>query len=281
MDLASSRLKSLTRSSLTSRRYTAGGMRELGVEFGPNYVLHADPLVSKEKQDAILSDILDRTITGRLPKMTSLLSADLQAHFEGPRDQLIRDMRYEIAIRIKGRGLRKEHDLYVNSPVRSFVGRGENRHDRFLLFDVFSQYERTFQEQELLDTDDVVLSMQSRLAVPLWDRQRRTDGYDYVMVDETHLFNENERRVLPYLTRGRDEYVPIVMTFDEVQSIGGRRSGDLEHVGIKHSERRNLTYVHRSSPDIFLLARDLVERTALVSVSSKQVKPCPGCRSEI
>jgi hypothetical protein len=44
------------------------------------------------------------------------------------------------------------------------------------------------------------------------------------MVDETHLFNQNERRVLPYLTRGTAEYLPLVMTFDEAQSIGGRRS---------------------------------------------------------
>jgi hypothetical protein len=106
--------------------------------------------------------------------------------------------------------------------------------------------------------------MQPRLAAPLWDRQREADAYDYVLVDEAHLFNENERRVLPYLTRGVHKYLPIVMTFDEVQSIGGKRPVELERVGIRNSSLRTLTYVHRSSPDIFMLARDLVERSALV-----------------
>jgi superfamily I DNA/RNA helicase len=239
-------------------------LRELGLEQGPNYILHSDPLVSRMKQDEILAGILDQIISTKIIKMGTLLSSDLRAHFNGPRERLITNMRYEIAIRIKGRGLRKERQLYVDSQINSFVGRGENAVDRFLLFDVFEAYEKALLEQNLLDTDDVVLSMQPRLAAPLWERQRETDAYDYVLVDEAHLFNENERRVLPYLTRGGQKYFPIVMTFDEVQSIGGRRPVDLERVGITNSSLRTLTYVHRSSPDIFMLARDLVERSALV-----------------
>jgi superfamily I DNA/RNA helicase len=106
--------------------------------------------------------------------------------------------------------------------------------------------------------------MQSRLAAPLWNRQRKTAGYDYVFVDETHLFNENERRVLPYLTRGSEDNVPIIMAFDEAQSIGGRRASELEEVGIRNSEQRRLSYVHRSSPQIYRLARDLIERSTLM-----------------
>jgi superfamily I DNA/RNA helicase len=54
------------------------------------------------------------------------------------------------------------------------------------------------------------------------------------------------------------------MTFDEAQSIGGRRSGDLDSLGIGNSERRTLKAVHRSSPDILALARDLIARSSLV-----------------
>jgi superfamily I DNA/RNA helicase len=250
-------------------------IRELGLDLGPNYVLHLDPIVSKEKQDSLLAEILQRTIESKLPKMKSLLSPDLQAHFEGPGDQLIRNIRYEIAIRIKGRGLRKERNLYVKNAIPSFVGRKENRYDRFLLFDIFAEYEEALQEQGFLDTDDIVLSMQSRLAAPLWDRQRKSDGYDYVLVDETHLFNENERRVLPYLTRNIGDYISIVMSFDEGQSIGGRRPVELEQIGIRNSEKRTLSYVHRSSPDIFRLARDLVERSSLVFSEFDSIEAVP------
>src|SRR5882757_9661860 len=106
--------------------------------------------------------------------------------------------------------------------------------------------------------------MQSRLAAPLWNRQRKTAGYDFVFVDETHLFNENERRVLPLLTRESGGLVPIIMAFDEAQSIGGRRVDELEKVGIHKSAQRRLSYVHRSSPEIYRLARDLIERSALM-----------------
>jgi UvrD-like helicase C-terminal domain len=127
--------------------------------------------------------------------------------------------------------------------------------------------------------------MQSRLAAPLWNRQRKTAGYDFVFVDEIHLFNENERRVLPYLTRGSQEHAPIIMAFDEAQSIGGRRANELEEVGIHNSGQRRLSYVHRSSPQIYRLARDLIERSSLMfsefsgsesmaRMSEKDLKKC-------
>ena len=178
---------------------------------------------------------------------------------------MLKDSSWEIEIRIKGRGFRKgDLKLYAESPMRSFVGRGENLADRHFIFHVYQKYEEYFENAGLLDRDDVVLSMAARLSTSLWDRQRRALGYDFVLVDETHLFNENERRVLPYLTRGATGYLPLVMTFDEAQSIGGRRSIDLDRVGIEHSERKTLKYVHRSSPDILALARDLVGRSPLV-----------------
>jgi hypothetical protein len=240
-------------------------MRELKIDTGGlDYALHADTIASKRKQDEILGMVVDAAVQHRLPKMGGLLSIDLRSHFGGSREKLIANVRYEIAIRIKGRGMRNEQQMYVDSPLKSFIGRGENRNDRYLLFKIAEEYEQELQKVGRLDTDDVVLSMQSRLAAPLWSRQRKTAGYDYVFVDETHLFNENERRVLPYLTRGSEEHVPIIMAFDEAQSIGGRRASELEKIGIHNSEQRRLSYVHRSSPEIYRLARDLIERSTLM-----------------
>jgi hypothetical protein len=218
----------------------------------------------------VLTEALDRRYSG----LRNLLSKDFLARIDGDRSQLLRDLGWEIAIRIKGRGFRKgDLKLYAEATLRSFIGKNEILADRHFIFKVYQLYEQKFEALGLLDTDDVVLSMANRLTSALWQRQRRDYGYDYVLVDETHLFNENERRVLPDLTRGTTEYLPLVMTFDEAQSIGGRRSLDLKSSGIENSERQNLTYVHRSSPDIFRLATHFVESSSLVFSEFAEGRP--------
>jgi superfamily I DNA/RNA helicase len=237
-------------------------IRELGLEFGPQYVLESDPITSRQQQQAILEEVLN---DARSDRLHNLISKDFTARLKGDRMQLLRDLAWEIGIRIKGRGFGKG-DLrkYADSELRSFIGKGETLPDRHFIFRVFQLYAEKFQSLGLLDTDDVVLSMANRLTSPLWNVQRKDLGYDFVLVDETHLFNENERHVLPYLTRGTTEYLPLVMTFDEAQSIGGRRSVGLKESGIQNSERQNLTYVHRSSPDIFKLASYFVDASPLI-----------------
>jgi len=239
-------------------------IRELGAEIGGARVLERDPKASKERQLKLLGDVYQVVHDREFKRLKEFLSKDLVARVDGKREQLIRDMQREIAIRIKGRGFRRsDRDLYVRSPVKSFVGRRETEWDRHFIFHVYDLYEKRFHEERLLDTDDIALSMAMRLSTTMWDRQRLELGFDYVFVDETHLFNENERRLFPLLTRGTTEYPTIAMTFDEAQSIGGSR-GDLESLGITGSEKRTLTVVHRSSPEIFALARDLVERSPLM-----------------
>ncbi|MCI0557573.1 MAG: UvrD-helicase domain-containing protein [Nitrososphaera sp.] len=250
-------------------------IRELGLEHDLlNYVLEADPIISKERQRQVLEEVVQDVLGKKYSTSKQLLSTDFMARLDGNREHLLQDVGWEIAIRIKGRGFRRsDQKLFVDSSMKSFVGRGENKHDRHFIFHIYQMYETQFEEKGLLDTDDVVLSMAARLSVPLWDRQRRVLGYDYVMVDEVHLFNENERRVLPQLTRGNTEWLPLVMTFDEAQSIGGRRSFDLAKVGIEHSEKKTLTLVHRSSPEILAFAHNLLERSPLVLSQFDVIEP--------
>lgn len=242
-------------------------IRELGLESGPARVLERDPKASKEVQLKSISEVLGSTLSKQYAAIKNLLSADFRARIDGKRELLIREIQSEIGIRIKGRGLSlRDRDTYVNAKTRSFIGAKETPTDRHLLFWVFEGYEGQLKRERILDTDDVVLSMGARLASSVWDRQRAELGYDYVFVDETHLFNVNERRVLPLLTRGDSTYPRLVMTFDEAQSIGGRREEtSLASLGFSaaDSERRNLTVIHRSSPAIYALARDIVDRTPL------------------
>jgi hypothetical protein len=242
-------------------------IRELGTEIGLRYVLNQDPTVSREEQKQTLAEVTAAVFADKYENLSSFLSDDFKLMWERNPEEFLKQLGWEIAVRIKGCGFRpsdKDLQTYVRNPSPSFVGRRETPFDRRLIFHVFRAYDDRFSHRGLLDTDDLVLSMAARLKTSLWDRQRRTTGYDFVMVDEAHLFNENERRVLPYLTRGTTDFMPLVLTFDEAQSIGGRRGLGLEDIGIDKSDRRNLKYVHRCSPDIVALARYVRERGSLL-----------------
>jgi len=240
-------------------------IRELGLEENAKYVLEKDPKESKERQKSMLEDVLNDAVEQRYERIKATLCEDFLKRIDNHRDALIKELQWEIAIRIKGRGFRaRDRDLYIKSPMKTFLGSKSDIWDKHFIFHIYEKYEERFKEENLLDTDDVVLSMSARLSTSLWDRQRAELGYDYVFVDETHLFNDNERRVLPLLTKAETDYPYLAMTFDETQSIGGSRGLNLKNVGISKSERKNLKFIHRYSPDIFSLARDLVERSPLV-----------------
>jgi len=236
---------------------------ELGYIDSTRDVLERDPKESKARQFDILSNAYDNVIAKR-QSLIEALCEDFRKLIKNHRIIVLQEIQREISIRIKGRGYKtRDRDRYVRSPAKTFLGRHANIFDKNMIYHFFDTYEERFKEEGLLDTDDVVISMSSSLSTAAWDRKRKELGFDYVMVDEAHLFNENERRVLPLLTRG-DSYFPnLVMTFDEAQSIGGTRGLDLESVGIPGSKRENLHAVHRCSPDIFALSRDLVERSPL------------------
>jgi superfamily I DNA/RNA helicase len=85
-------------------------------------------------------------------------------------------------------------------------------------------------------------------------------GYDYVFVDETQLFNENERRVLPLLTKGNTAHVPIALALDEAQQLYGQSSAGLATIGIKDITSESLPSIHRSTRAIVKLAFFVVQR---------------------
>ena len=52
-----------------------------------------------------------------------------------------------------------------------------------------------------------------------WFYERKTEGFDYIFVDEMQLFNDQERMALVYLSRKTDDYPKIIMALDPRQSV--------------------------------------------------------------
>ena len=168
----------------------------------------------------------------------------------------------EISTAIKGHGLEGDKKRYVESQRSLSRLHGVlKQKEREFVYDVFMRYHKNvFEHYQVLDTDDIALSLLGRLRTPLWELKRKSIGYDYVFVDETQLFNENERRVLPLLTNGNTDHVPIALALDEAQELYGQRSAGLATIGIKDITSESLPSIHRSTRAIVKLAFFVVQR---------------------
>lgn len=169
----------------------------------------------------------------------------------------------EISIAIKGHGLEQDKKRYVESERNLSRLHGVlDRNEREFIFATFQEYHRVvFESYSVLDPDDIALSLAGRLRTAVWQLRRRTEGYDYVFVDEAQLFNENERRVLPLLTKGSTNHVPIALALDEAQAIYGQPGAGLATLGIKDITNENLESVYRSTSDIAKLAFFIIQKS--------------------
>jgi len=169
----------------------------------------------------------------------------------------------EISAVIKGRGLSDERDRYINAEVPfSRFHRILTQTERSIVFDCFEHYHAVvFEQYGMLDSDDIALSLAGRLKTPVWDLKRRSEGYDLVLVDEAQLFNENERRVFPLLSRTANKHVPIALALDEAQEPFGWSVAGLGTLGISGVENEKLPSNHRSTKEIISLAFFVIQRT--------------------
>lgn len=237
------------------------GRRDLGLETAA--VVYPDAEEAKAFQfdrvgDALTAALGQRSLTAAHHPIFSLASRGTQLY-----EILVRLVASEISISIKGHGLESDKRRYVQTerPLSRFHGL-LSAAERELVFDAFQIYHReVFEELEVLDTDDVALSLLGRLRTPVWELRRKKLGFDYVFVDETQLFNENERRVLPYLSNGETEHVPIVLALDEAQDIHAQSTAGLATLGIPNVASESLDSVYRSTRDIVRLAFFVIQRT--------------------
>ena len=108
-------------------------------------------------------------------------------------------------------------------------------------------------KQGYFDVDDVVIEALSRLNAPVWRRTRETNGFDYIMVDEMHLFNKNEQSVFHFLSKDRTKKtVPMCFALDYAQAIGDRGNTCNEYLEKEFNspKKNNLKTVFRNSPQI-------------------------------
>lgn len=219
-----------------------------------NSMIELDASDSKDYQLLLIEDI----INGMRDDCTyntyrSVLSEDVRDLFDGKTaiPVLCSLVQYEFSIQIKGRS-NQTLDEYADLQSIPNGLPCRNKKDKELVFTIFKRYQRELSRQGYFDVDDVVIEALARLNAPVWNRDREREGYDYIFVDEMHLFNKNEQSVFHLLTRDREaSAIPMCFALDYSQAIGDRGDISLDYISTKLDPiERNLKTVFRSSPQI-------------------------------
>jgi superfamily I DNA/RNA helicase len=247
--------------TLTITTLTEYGLNELGLT--ESQIIDPDAYEAKEFQLSALREALDYAI-GNYP--TEVDKSQLFQEVKRNSDLLqvfTRLVMAEISRAIKGHGLTADEARYVQSerPLSRLHG-ALSPDERRIIYRAFRRYhEDIFEGLGVLDPDDIAISLLGKLRTPIWELRRRDNGFDHVFVDETQLFNENERRVLPLLTKSTAPFVPIVLALDEAQDLYGQTSAGLATLGIENVASENLASIHRSSKSIVRLAFFVIQRS--------------------
>ena len=189
-------------------------------EIANSQYLDQDALQAKELRRDIIKTIIDERLKEDV-KSLEYLSNDCKAFFESENSEYIAELlQHEIGVMIKGRAS-ESLESYLELPHLAYCLPTSTPNDKRFVFSLYTEYQKQLTQSGLYDTDDIVLSTLGRLNTPIWRRRRLTEGFDAVIIDETHLFNFNELSVFHYFVR--DIQKPrIIFSIDRSQAPGER-----------------------------------------------------------
>ena len=220
-------------------------------------VIERDAEDAKTYQLMLIENVLNTCYeNGKYKTYMPLLSEQMNSLFSDKSLSptiLLTMLQHEFSVQIKGRtnGLIEEYYELPSIPngIPCY-----NKRDKEFIHSLFNDYQARLQYLQYFDVDDVILEALSRLNAPVWRRQRVVSGYDYIIVDEMHLFNINEQSIFHFLTKSPFQVtVPICFALDNNQAIGdrGQKSKDyIETAFGKYVETKTLNTVFRNSPQI-------------------------------
>jgi superfamily I DNA/RNA helicase len=218
-----------------------------------NDCLEPDALDSKQMQILYIEEIYKQFHSNEyISTYQHLISKPLKDYIESIDSYLLYDnLQKEFSIFIKGQA-NQDIEKYKNLAKSVFPVKTTD--DRGFLFRIFDQYQRKLEQINQFDVDDVILSAMGSLNTPIWKRIRNTQGYDYIILDETQLFNFNELSILQYINK-EDCRDHISFSQDVSQSAGdiGFGSTTFEEIGdlaVSEDDTYNFETVFRCSQEI-------------------------------
>lgn len=219
-------------------------------------LLERDAGDAKTFQLMLVENVLNKPeIVSKVRTFRPLISPKLRDTFDEKKTSpsaLYTMLQHEFSVQIKGRTDSTIDTYYRIPPIPNGLPCSTKK-DKELIFSMFLAYQNELKAEGSFDVDDVVMEALARLNAPIWRRERATSGYDYIFVDEMHLFNINEQSVFHFLTKNlHQREIPICFALDYSQAVGdrGNVSADYIECGFGKATKKKYHTVFRNSPQI-------------------------------
>lgn len=222
-----------------------------------------DAVIEKSAEDAktyqlmLIDDAVKRAYdTNRVKTYRPIISPRISELFDErktDRTTLVNMLQHEFSLQVKGRTNGTIEDYQELDSIANGIPCANNS-DKELVFSVFMDYQKALQMQGVFDVDDVTIEAISHLNAPIWRRRRQSEGYDYIFVDEMHLFNLNEQSVFHHLSKDISmSNIPICFALDYSQAIGDRGNISRDYISsgaLGKVKQERFCTIFRNSPPI-------------------------------
>lgn len=222
------------------------------IKMQPSQVIDADAMDAKGLQRIYIEDAFDEVMKNKYKTYRSLLSQKLRKLLneeETPKGVILSMLQHEFSVQIKGRTNCTIDEYYIIDSIKNALVL-ETKKDKEFIFEIFLNYQDRLSNAAIYDVDDITISTISTLNAPIWRRERKEEGFDYIFVDEMHLFNMNEQYCFHYLTKSPEQKnIPICFALDYSQAIGDRGNTQQDYIekNFNNADENCFNTVFRSS----------------------------------
>ncbi len=193
----------------------------------PGYtVLGEDSYSGKLHQLRIISQVLSDFHRTEWVAFRRACSEGFQARLESPsgtseHDTFVWDLMLEFSCVILANGILPGINAlqrYLKIQRMPWMMHVANDVESRSIMQLYTSYIRTLESKRWITNDQIIADYLNFLATFHWHATRRDAGYDFVFIDELHLFNEQERLVFHQLTRDPDAFPILFMALDPRQA---------------------------------------------------------------
>lgn len=263
------------------RDYAIVGRRPLGLDSESGILKTLD----------VIDDILDRFVAGDWIAYRSACSNAFVERMEArgrERRNLAWDLLTEFGCVLAADGLlarTADRERYLRIRRVGYMMLLDEQIEKEVVFELWTSFLAYLRDEGFIAADQIVSDYLSDLRTFFWEAKRYKDGYDYVFVDEMHLFNAQERLVFHNLLADGNATPNVVMALDPKQSprevfadIADQRDQKsrsiYERAHLPNPAKIDFVDVYRYTQEITELTRSILD--AVPALDMNEDRDLPG-----